>query len=177
MYYKIVKKFGPDDGERWEGYIKWRGLNLIKFDSVDGILRPDLFTPESGEDWRNCVNENFKLNMITDLKYANSVLKRYENSSLVGVEIDIQEGYTPGSGFLGFDIIDEYCDVSLITNWGNEKNDSIDKYLMSNGLISSVDKAFEIRDKLRNDFGEDSHAKACQVWAIYEIVLQKIKHY
>ena len=169
MYYKIVKKFGPEDGYNWERYIRWRGLNLVKFDSVDGILRPDLFTPESMEDWRNCVNENFKLNMITDLEYAHRILKRYEKSILVGVEIEIQEGYTPGSGILGFDIIDGYCDVSLITNWGNEKNDLVDKYVMSNGLIINIDKAVEIRNKLRNEFDEDSHAKGCQVWAIYEI--------
>ena len=61
MYYKIVEKFGPENGDRWERYLDCRGLDLIKFDSVDGVLRPDLFEPESNEDWKNCVNEDFKL--------------------------------------------------------------------------------------------------------------------
>ena len=43
MYYKIVERFGPECGDRWRGYLKWRRFNLSGFDSVDAILRPDLF--------------------------------------------------------------------------------------------------------------------------------------
>jgi hypothetical protein len=169
MYYKIVEKFGPEDGDKWEGYLEWRGLNLIQFDSVDGILRPDLFTPESKEDWNNCVNEDFKLNLITNLKYANNILKRFDNSVLVGVEIELQDNYSPKLGILGFDIIDGYCDVSLITNWGNEEKELIDKHVLQNGLIRNLDQAIRIRNILRDQFSEDSHAEACEVWAVYEI--------
>ncbi len=42
MYYKIIPKFGPED-DGWKNYIDWRGLKLNRFDSVDGILRNDLF--------------------------------------------------------------------------------------------------------------------------------------
>ncbi len=106
MYYKIVEKFGPEDGDNWKKYIDWRGLSLIKFDSVDGILRPDLFEPDSKDDWQNSVNEDYKLSLITNLEYAKSGQNRYDNSILVGVDIDINEGYAPGTGFVGFDIID-----------------------------------------------------------------------
>ena len=56
-----MEKFGPEDGDKWKRYLDLRGLNLTKFDSVDGILRPDLFAPDSDEDWQHCVNENDKL--------------------------------------------------------------------------------------------------------------------
>jgi len=169
MYYKIVEKFGPEDGDRWQGYIDWRGLDLIKFDSVDGILRPDLFEPDSAEDWQNCVNENFKLNIITNLDYEKNILNRYDKSALVGVEIELEEDYIPQDGFLGYDIIDGYCDVSLVTNWGTDDEGLINNYVMQNGLISDLGLAIQIRNKLRKEFSEDSHAEACEVWAIYEI--------
>ena len=56
MYYKIIERFGPQDGEKWQAYLEWRGLSLSSFDSVDANLRPDLFEPVSDEDWDNCLN-------------------------------------------------------------------------------------------------------------------------
>ena len=168
-YYKIVENFGPEDGDRWKRYLYWRGLNLTKFDSADAILRPDLFAPDSDEDWQHCLNENFKLSIITDLDYARRILKRYGNSVLIGVEIEIEEGYAPKAKFLGYDIIDGYCDVSLITNWGTDDEGLINNHVMFNGLISDQVQVFKIRNKLRADYPEDSHAEACEVWAIYEV--------
>ena len=168
MYYKIVENFGPENGEKWKGYLQWRGLSLTKFDSVDGILRPDLFAPESKEDWQHCVNKDFKINMITDLDYAKIVLKRYNNSALVGVEIELEKGYVSKAGLLGYDIIDGYRDVSLVTNWGTDGEGIINNHVMLNGLIRDADQAFKIRDRLRDDYSGDPHAEACGVWAIYE---------
>lgn len=54
----------------WVSYNEWRGLHLTEFDSVDGILRPNLFEPELQIDWDNCVNEDYMINFITNLEYA-----------------------------------------------------------------------------------------------------------
>ena len=169
MYYKIVERFGPEDREKWQNYLKWRGLTLVGFDSVDGILRPDLFQPESDEDWRNCVNENNKLSLITDLDYARRVANRFENPVLVGVEIELEEGYVPKEGLLGFDIIDSYCDVSLVTNWGTDEEGLINSFVLPNGLIGDLGRALQIRKLLRNDFSEDPHAENCEVWAVFRV--------
>jgi hypothetical protein len=169
MYYKIVKSFGPHDGERWQNYLAWRGLNLTSFDSVDNILRPDLFEPESNKDWRNCVNEDYKLSLITNLDYAKSILNRYDDSALVGVEIELKDGYVPKGGLLGFDIIDSYCSVSLVTDWGTDEDGIVNSHVMPNGLIGDLVRSLDIRNTLRKEFPEDSHAKNCQVWAIYRL--------
>lgn len=169
MYYKIVEKFGPSSGDRWQDYLQWRGLDLTHFDSVDGILRPNLFDPESKEDWANCVNENCKLSLITNIHYAKTVLNRYENAALVGVDYELDETYTPQEGLLGFDIIDGYCDVSLVTNWGTDEAGIINHHVMPNGLIKDLSQTLKIRDLLRKDYSNDSHAGNCEVWAIYNI--------
>ncbi len=169
MYYKIVSSFGPEEGDRWRGYLAWRGLDLTGFDSVDGILRPDLFAPESDEDWRNCVNENFKLGLLTNLDYAKSIKGRYDNPALVGVEIELEEGYVAKDGLLGFDIIDGHCGVSLVTNWGTDPEGLIDSHVMPNGLIGDFRRALRVRDSLRQRFPKDPHAENCEVWAIYRV--------
>ncbi len=43
----------------------------------------------------------------------------------------------------------------------------MNRYILSNGLIGDFDQSLHIRDLLREKFPQDSHAKNCQVWAIY----------
>lgn len=170
MYYKIVEKFGPEKQDMWVSYNEWRGLHLTKFDSLDGILRPNLFEPELQIDWDNCVNEDYMINFITNLEYAKSILNRYRKAVIVGVEIGVDETYAIKSGFLGFDIIDGYGDISLLTNWGNAHDDLFDEYIMTNGLLRNLEQAIYFKNKLRNDFPNDSHAEDCDIWAIYEVI-------
>ncbi|WP_154650817.1 hypothetical protein [Reinekea blandensis] len=166
MYYKVVKKFGLDFGSDWSSYKEWRNFEFSSFESVDALLRPDLFEPKSDEDWDNCVNEDYKLNLITNLEYAAKVHSRFKNSDLVGVEIELETPPKETTELLGFDILDEYCQVSLLTNWGNN-NDVIDTSLCKNGLIGDFSEALKIRNYLRKDFKEDGHAEFCGIWAIY----------
>ena len=165
MYYKIIGKFGPSDVERWQSYLKWRGLDLTCFDSVDGILRPDLFNPRSHEDWANCVNEDFKLHLITNLNYARKILHRYHNTNIVGVETELDEAYESEEGLLGYDIIDG--SISVLTNWGTNAENLINPHLMPNGLIGDLAQALRIRNLLRQKFPDDPHVKKSEVWAVY----------
>jgi hypothetical protein len=176
MHYKIIEKFGPNDGEKWKGYINWRGLTLESFDSVDSILRPDLFVPKSDSDWENCVNEDFKINLITNLPYAVSIIPNYQNAVLVGVETDLDERYIIKESFLGFDIIDEQCSISLLTNWGTDDENIMNPHIERNGLVKDLKNAIDIKNILRNSFHDDAHAEFCEVWAIYKISLNQSFH-
>ena len=170
VYYKIVKRFGPGDGEMWREYLKWRGLELTRFDSVDGILRPSMFVPKTGRDWKNCVEEDYMIHLITSLAYAKSILSRYEGATIVGVELDVERDYVPAAGLLGYDIIDGYCDVSLVTNFGTgEDCAAFNDEVMENGLIGDLACALRVRDALRAEWPGDSHARDCGVWAVYGV--------
>jgi|TARA_B100001105_G_C22390006_1_gene443907 hypothetical protein len=165
MYYKIIEKFSPSDEERWQNYLNWRQLDLTCFDSIDGILKPDLFNPKSQEDWANCVNEDFKLHLITNLNYARKILQRYHNANIVGVETELDEVYESEEGLLEYDIIDG--SISVLTNWGTDTKNLINPHLMPNGLIGDLTQAFRIRNLLRQKFPDDSHVKESEVWAVY----------
>ncbi len=168
MYYKIVEYFGPKDGG-WKSYVEFRGVEFDRFDSVDAMLRPDLFSPESEDDWLNCVNEDYKLNLITNLPYAKKVLGRFSDAVLVGVDIELDEGYELEGNLLGYDIVDGNCCASLVTNWGNgDEGLSVDS-IQSNGLLKDLGAALEIRDMLREKYPEDGHADYCEVWAVYRV--------
>lgn len=165
MYYRIVERFGPEDGEAWEKYLAWRGLKLTSFDSVDGILRPGLFREESDDDWRNCDATSRIAGMITNRDYALRVLSRYANAVLVGVDVALEDGYVPEDGLLGFDIVDGCGSISLITNCGVDEVAIINPYVMPNGLIGDLSLALLFRDLLRTEQG--AHTEGCEVWAVY----------
>jgi hypothetical protein len=87
-------------------------------------MRPDLFSPQTDEDWDNCINEDFKLSLINDLAYAQKISINYQNYEIVGVIINPKcnrEVIPANHELMGYDIIDGYCSVSLLTNWGGKE--------------------------------------------------------
>ncbi|MDW6017139.1 hypothetical protein SBW85_05055 [Vibrio plantisponsor] len=167
MYFKIVEQFGPESGDSWNEYLEWRKISFERFDSVDSMMRPDLFEPKTSKDWDNCVNEDYRLNLLTSLDFAKASAREHSNYEIVGVEIELENSPSEVEGLLGFDIIDSYCATSLLTNWGIDDLGFINEKLGNNGLISNFSDAKALRDRLRSEFWEDSHAHECSVWAIY----------
>src|SRR3990167_623215 len=174
MYFKIVEPFGPKNEEKWENYLKWRELAFSKFDSVDHILRPDLFEPESAQDWDNCVCADYKLNLITNLEYAKKINDKHPDGVLIGVEIELEKDVEFKYDLLGYDIVDEYSCTSLLTNWG-KGFPFIDNEIMTNGLLKTFESAVTVRDRLHSQYKEDSHARHCTIWAIYQVNHLKAK--
>ena len=165
MLYTIIEKFGPEDDEKWTNYCQWRNKDFKKFDSIDGMLRQNLFDDPEGEDWDNIVNENFMLHLITNHKYACKKLNQIGTGEIIGIEIDKHN--ENDALFLGYDIIDGYWDVSLLTNWGND-NEMINRLIGSNGLISNISDATRIHNHLLNDYGDDSHVDDSKIISIYK---------
>lgn len=164
MLFTIVESFSPNDGDRWQSYCQWRGLAFKRFDSIDGILRPSLFDDPTGEDWHHVVNEDFKLHLITDYDYAVQKHREMSQGDLVGLKFSEHDESNPR--FLGFDLIDGYCDVSLLTNWGNDV-DSINHSLSSNALVLSYQIIEAIQQELLRANGNDAHVEGCQIVSIY----------
>lgn len=170
MFYKVVNQFGPRDGEAWVKYLEFSKLyQITDFCSFDSILNNDVFTPSTEEDWNNCINENFKINIITNLAYARRIQSKNSNSRIFGVIIDPSVNKAYGDDLLGFDIIDGFCSNSLLTNCGGFPDifntDMINQY----GLLNDIKSAYEIRDRLRAKYHNDSHAAECEVWAVFNI--------
>lgn len=164
MLYTIVEPFSPVDGARWTSYCEWRGLAFERFDSIDGILRPNLFKTPHDSDWEHIVNEDNMLHFITDLSYATHKHAQIGNGELVGVRFDDHDIADPG--FLGFDIIDGYCDISLLTNWGNDMA-IINRALAPNALLRDIKTAEEIFAALQTTCADDSHVPDSRIVSVY----------
>lgn len=173
MFFKVVRPISTESQE-WLKYLSWRSFKFTALDSLDNFLQPDLFEAHSTEDWQHCVNEDFKLNLITDLEYALNFAKKYPNARVLGVEIELEAAVEENENLLGYDILDRYCANSLLTNWGKDDLSFIDQKLMPNGLLNHFDDAIYIRNKLRTEYPTDDHASQCQIWAIFNV--QKVKH-
>lgn len=170
MLYRVLKPFGPGSGKKWEDYVSWiHHEHLESFDSVDSMLRDECFEPETEDDWANCVNEDFRLNFINNLAHARKVRDRNPGSEIVGMDLDFDESYRPSEEFRGFDILDEWVAVSLLSNWGVDDPFFESVQFESNGLIGTARVAFAIRDKLQQKYADDSHAENCQVVRVYRV--------
>lgn len=166
MLYTIIQSFSSTDVMKWVNYTEWRGVNFERFDSIDGILRPSLYEPEEDIDWLHVVNENFKLHLITDLKFARLKHKQIGKGDIVGLAFENHD--VEHESFLGFDIIDGYCDVSLLTNWGNDV-EVINQSLASNALVKDFCTAKKIFELLKENWGDDPHVESCRIVSIYSV--------
>jgi hypothetical protein len=164
MLFTIIKDFGLADGESWSSYIAWRGIHFERFDSLDGMLRQNLFTPETVEDWDHVVCENFMLSYLTNFDYAREVHARIGIGSLM--RFTYSEHDESHGGFLGYDIIDGYCHVSLLTNWGNDV-EIVNRSLASNALVPTLAEVECIYDFLTSNHSDDPHVKGCRIVSVY----------
>lgn len=172
MLFTIVEDFGVADGEAWTNYVEWRGLNFDRFDSLDGILRKSLFTPESVEDWDHVVCENFMLSYLTDFDYAHQAHIRIGTGSVMGFAYANHD--ETSEGFLGYDIIDGYCDVSLLTNWGNDV-EIVNRALGSHALVPTLAQVERIHAFLTSNHGDDPHVDGSRIVSVYSTANLKKK--
>ncbi len=173
MLFTIIGSFSPQDGDPWTAYCAWRGLDFEKFESIDGILRPSLLGEPQGEDWNHIVQEDFMLRFITDYDYARSKHQEIGTGDLVGVKFS---NHDPADDrFLGFDLIDGDCFVSLLTNWGNDIG-NINRALSPSALIPSLPVIENIQAELLRSFGNDPHVEGCRIVSIYRLLPEAHAH-
>ncbi len=172
MIFKVVKRFGPESDTAWARYLEWSGLNFLTgFDSIDAILRPDLFQPVTSDEWANSVSKDFRLNQITGLPYARQILAKFLEGVIVGVDWNVDMSHQPSLEWqlLGYDVIDLKSGISLLTNWKQSLQESVDagKALQKNGLLQNISSAVFFSDEVSRKFKDDFHVLNRGICAIY----------
>ena len=162
MLFTLVDSFGPASGEAWTSYLAWRGLPLSRFESIDGILRPSLFRPETTEDWAQAVIPHY----FSDLACARKKQANIGKGDIVGLNFETHDESHPD--LLGFDLIDGHHDVSLLTNWGNDM-DLINQALSPSGLVPELRVICAIQKELIRHHGTDGHVEGCRIVSIYRV--------
>jgi len=145
-------------------------MHFERFDSLDGMLRKSLFTPESIKDWDHVVCENLMISYLKDYDYAHQAHVRIGTGSVMGFTFTDHD--EKNQGFLGYDIIDGYCDVSLLTNWGNDV-EIVNRALGANALVPSLAQVESIRAFLTSYHGDDNHVVGCGIVSVYSAAHMK----
>src|SRR5262249_44795405 len=85
-WFIATEPFTPTDGEKWDKYIEWSGLNqLDEVVSLDGLLCPPVLRYIEDEYWPHIVNENFMLHFFTDFDFLSSRVAEIEPKNVLCV--------------------------------------------------------------------------------------------
>src|SRR5215203_3129491 len=69
-WFIATEPFTPTDGQRWDKYVEWSGLEqLEELVSLDALLCPTLLPEIREEYWPYIVNEDFMLHFFTDFDF------------------------------------------------------------------------------------------------------------
>jgi hypothetical protein len=173
VVYTAVKRFDPAARPDWPKFVAWSKLTQLReVISLDETLCPNVFQELTADDWKHNVQENFKTHLFHDLDHvlartsgnAVNVLALIEEPSVADVT-SFRDGRF---NFCGFDLVDEQGGISALTNCGGFDRAFLASELSECGLLGNLDRANEVRRRLRTEYPDDPHAR-CRIWAIWRV--------
>ena len=155
-----------EDGMSWDKYIEWSKLtHLTELVSLDGMLNEILVEPdyENEDDWNFIhIVEQRQTWFFTTLEYVFKRLKTKEKFNLLTVALepdqDCKEIKIDDYEFVGYDLVDQWYDISALTNCGGFDNTFLPTDLNDKGLIDDFEKAYDIKRRLLENNPEEFHA-------------------
>ena len=172
-YYAAIERFDRNNGERWLEYIRdMDRTDLIRIVTLDSILCPPIVHVESSDDWQFVAKEEFMLDFFTDPGFVLRRAAGHRPSVVVAVARDPSAADVSGFSrtdfeFAGFDVVDIQFVASALLNSSHFPGVfDVSELSPESGLIMSRERAFEIRDTLRQRYPNREEAK-CYVWAIW----------
>jgi hypothetical protein len=172
-YYAAIERFDRNNGERWMEYIRYMDrTDLIRIVTLDSILCPPVVHVESSDDWQFVAKEEFMLDFFTDLDFVLRRVVGHRPSVVVAVARDPSEADVSGFShadfeFAGFDVVDiQFVTSAIFNNSHFPGIFNVSELSPESGLIMLRERAFEIRDTLRQRYPDRDETKCC-VWAIW----------
>jgi hypothetical protein len=174
--YACSQRFDANEGQRWFDYLRWLGrTDLQCVVTLDGLLCPPLVQLEEESDWQFAVTcGDYLLDLFTSLEFVMQRAAAFPRSMILAAARDpspeeVSAFTHPDFEFAGYDIVDRPCTISALLNCGGGFRDvfSLAELSPTTGLISSRERAFEIRDTLRGLYPGERHAD-CFVWALWQ---------
>jgi hypothetical protein len=168
------RRFGPAAGESWARYVAWSGLTqLTELVSLDEILCPTVPETLVAADWEHNVHADYQTSYFRSLEYLRQRVESEARLDILGLlqnpsAEDVERVLLPGFEFVGFDLLDVHGDVSALTNCGGFDEVFAGTELSERGLLTDLERAYEIQRGLRALSPPQSHTE-CHVWAIWRL--------
>jgi hypothetical protein len=169
-----TQPFGPQDGQKWLDYIKWSGLSqLDELVTLDLSYGPLLLTTIEDHYWPHIVNEDFMLHLFVDLEFLLQETARFPRKNILCVARNPTVQPDPPTdilpfGLLGYDLTEangSASSVSALSNCGGFPDLFANDELTRHGLLSTLERALEVQDLLREKHPQEHHAN-CDVWSV-----------
>ena len=173
------ERFGPDTHpEGWRGYLEFSGFRHIQeLVSADSILCGDVITELVDEDWDHNVHADYRITLFTNFEYLarRTGVDLIKHNILGILERPTHENEKPPTDFehCGFDILDSYDSVSVLTNCGKYPGIMDPQEVNQFGLLSNLVRANTIGAKIRTAFPDENHCRDCRVWSIARYMICK----
>lgn len=175
VVYTAVEPFNPACGESWRKFIQWSGLtHLREVISLDTLLCGSALGDLIDEDWEHNVQEDYKIDLFHDLDHVldrlpgdgrANVLALMQNPTVV----EVRSFKDPRLEFRGFDLVELPTRISALVNCGGFDKAFAPSDLSDCGLITDYARATSVRNRLRAEYPDESHAD-CDVWAIWQMI-------
>ncbi|TWT88206.1 hypothetical protein Mal64_16850 [Pseudobythopirellula maris] len=167
-FYSANAKFGPHCDERWTGYIAWRQVSQVsEIVSTDTLLCPNLIKEYTSQDWDHNVQEDYRTDFFLDPQYLRERVDYdplLHNILAITVRPTCDPPVPDGFVHCGYDILDSFESLSVLTNCGSFPEIFPDSEINTLGLLDSRDRANAIANRIRTEYPEESHCMDCRVW-------------
>ena len=157
----------------WRSYLEFSGFtHVAEVVTLDSILCADLVETLLEEDWNHNVQADYRLTWFTDVVYLRQRLPwRADQHQILAMAENPtqQQPVPPGFEFCGFDILDGYDDISVLTNCGQflgQGSGFTPADINPRGLLPDLHRARKAAAQLRSAFPDDPHCGRCQVWQV-----------
>jgi hypothetical protein len=170
QFYTAHRRFGPDSGDRWSSFIEWSGFRHVsEVVTTDELLGFALIDELIDEDWKYNIHSDCKMHFFRDLEY----LKRrvgyrpeLHNLLLITERPDSPTPAPDGFEFCGYDILDSFEAISVLTNCGGFPSIFSQIEVNRYCLLDELARADEIAAAIRLAEPEEPHCHDCRVWSI-----------
>ena len=176
-WYIVTEKFSPQDGAKWDSYIKFSGLTqLTELVSLDNLLCTRVLKEVKASYWDHIVNEDCMLDYFTDLPFLLGEIDSFEGRNLLGVYRNPQSPPPPPAAagikfeFIGYDLTERDGSTSALTNCEGFPDAFSNPELSEFGLLTSFSRAAEVQVELHRAYPEEHHAN-CDRWAVFRALL------
>ncbi|BDI33943.1 hypothetical protein CCAX7_59940 [Capsulimonas corticalis] len=170
--FTAVERFGRGHAG-WEGYEVFSGFHQVdELVTLDSPLCPNVLKSLIDEDWNHNLKYDGMPFCFHSLDYLLSRITLTSNCQVLAVmknPIAQPNFHDPRFDFIGYDLVEEYVNISAITNCGGFDNAFRADELSIHGLIPTFDDAIRIDALLRQNNPDEPHA-FCDMFAVWRMV-------
>lgn len=168
--YTIRERRTSTPNPRFDSFRVFSGFSHItELVTLDSMMCPDLVDELRTEDWEYNVHEEFRTELFRNAEYllSRQPLDASKHQLIAALECPPAQFVVPhGFSICGHDIMDSYFGNSTLTNCGPIPEAFMPTEVNDVGLIDDRDRAFAIRDTMRQLQPDDPHLGGCEVWLL-----------